>query len=264
MKRYLAIVGVLVLVIFVVGAGCSTARDFSNGASSRFIALAEEAAKGTGIIWSQQNVGLWVSGEGRAYGIPDVALLSLGVEVQENSVVEAQGKAAEAMDKVMKTLKGKGIADKDIQTQQFNIQIVKRWIDKENLEEIIGYRVVHTVVAKIRKVNEAGNVIDAVVVAGGNATRINSIGFTVDDPSPYYKEARDKAVAHAIAKAKQIAGTAGIKLGKVLYVTENIAYVPSPMRNYMKADAAAPAVSTQISEGEMEFRIDVQMVYEIN
>jgi uncharacterized protein YggE len=264
MKRYWTILSILVLIVLVVGVGCSTATDSGDGASSRFIALAEEAAKGTGIIWSQQSVGLWVNGEGKAYGIPDVALLTLGVEVQGNSVAEAQGRAAEAMDRVMKTLKGKGIADKDIQTQQFNIQIVKRWLDKENREEIIGYRVVHTAVAKIRKVNEAGNVIDAVAVAGGNATRIDTISFTVDDPAPYYREARDKAVANTITKAKQIAGTAGIKLGKVIYVTENVAYVPSPVRNYLKADAAAPAVSTPISAGEMEFRIDVQMVFEIN
>ena len=263
MKGHWLLISVLVLVVLVAGVGCSAATNFSDSASSRFIALAEEAAKGTGIIWSQQNVGLWVSGEGKAFGVPDVALLTLGVEVQEKSVTEAQRQAAEAMDKVMKALKGKGIVDKDIQTQQFNIQIVKRWLDKENREEIIGYRVVNTVVVKIRKVNEAGSVIDTVAIAGGNATRIDSISFTVDDPTPYYKEARDKAVANTIAKAKQIASAAGIKLGKAIYVTENVTYIPSPVRNYLKTDAAVPSAPTPISAGEMEFRIDVQMVYAI-
>lgn len=264
MKKYWLIISILTLAVVLVGAGCAVPAGSRESAVPVLSVLAEEAAKGTGIIWSQQNVGLWVNGDGKAYGIPDIALLSLGVEVQEKSVAEAQREAAEAMDKVVKVLKGKGVADKDIQTQQFNIQIVKRWIDKEGREEIIGYRVVNTVMAKIRKVNEAGSVIDAVAAAGGNATRINSIGFTVDDPTPYYKEARDKAVANAIAKAKQIAGIAGIKLGKAIYITENVAYAPPVVRNYMKAEAAgAPPAPTPISAGELEFQINVQMVYTI-
>ena len=248
------------LVVVLAGAGCAAPAG-SRESGPLFSALAEEAAKSGGIIWSQQNVGLWVNGEGKAYGTPDVALLRLGVEVQEKSVAGAQRGAAEAMNKVVNALKGKGVADKDIQTQQFNIQIVKRWIEKEGREEIIGYRVVNAVVAKIRKVSEAGNVIDAAAAAGGDATRIDSIGFTVDDPAPYYKEARDMAVANAIAKAKQIAGTAGIKLGKTIYITESVAYIPPTVRTYMKAEAAPAPAPTPISAGELEFQINVQMVY---
>lgn len=263
MKKHCFVISMVALAVVVLGAGCVAPGGSRESAPPVFSALAGEAEKGGGIIWSQQDVGLWVNGEGKAYGTPDVALLRLGVEVQEKSVAEAQRGAAEAMDKVVKALKGKGVADKDIQTQQFNIQIVKRWLDKEGREEIIGYRVVNTVAAKIRKVNEAGSVIDAVAAAGGNATRIDSIGFTVDDPTPYYKEARDKAVVNAIAKAKQIAGTAGIKLGKAIYITENVAYISPPVRTYMKAEAAPSPAPTPISAGEMEFQINVQMVYTI-
>lgn len=263
MKKSLLFIIVLALAVVVVGAGCGAPSNLKEGAPPVLSALAgaEDAAKG-GIIWSQQNIGLWVTGEGKAYGTPDVAILRLGVEVQEKSVADAQREAAEAMDKVVKALKGKGVADKDIQTQQFNINIVKRWIEKENREEIIGYRVTNMVIAKIRKVNEAGSVIDAVAAASSNATRIDSIGFTVDDPTPYHKEARDKAVASAMAKAKQIVGATGIKLGKPIYITESMAYIP-PVRNYMKAEAAAPA-TTFISPGELEFQITVQMVYTID
>lgn len=252
---------ILALVLVLLGVGCGASSDLKQGVSPSLSALvgADDAGKTAGIIWSQQSVGLWVTGEGKAYGIPDVAILRLGVEVQEKSVAEAQRGAAEAMDKIVKALKAKSVADKDIQTQQFNIQIVKRWIEKENREEIVGYRVTNMVVAKIRKVNEAGSVIDVVAVAGGNATRMDSINFSVDDPTPYHKEARDKAVANAIAKAKQIAGAAGIKLGKPIYITESVSY-SSPARNFMKAEAAAPA-PTPISPGELEFQINVQMVY---
>jgi uncharacterized protein YggE len=263
MKKFLLLTISFVLIVLV-GAGCSASPGVKEGAAPVWSAITggEGAGKGAGIILSQQDVGLWVTGEGKAYGTPDVAILRLGVDVQGKSVTEAQREAAEAMDKVVKALKGKGVADKDIQTQQFNIQVVKRWLDKENREEIIGYRVTNMVTAKIRKVNDAGSVIDVVAMTGGNVTRIDSISFTVDDPTNYHKEARDKAVASAIAKAKQIAAAAGIKLGKPMYINESVSYMPPvPVRNAMKTEAAASSVPTPISPGELEFQITVQMVY---
>ena len=266
MKKVSLFVISLVAVIFLSGIGCSTEiPKASVPPSITALANAEEAGKASGIIWSQQNVGLWVNADGKVTGVPDIAILSLGVQVQEKSVAEAQASAADAMDKIMKVLKAKGVADKDIQTSQFNIQLLTRWNDKENKQEIIGYQIINTVNAKIRKVNEAGGVIDAVAAAGGDATRINNISFTVDDPTPYQKEARDKAVANAMAKAKQIATAAGIRLGKPVYITESTPYIPSPTRDFnMKAAAAPDSVPTPISTGELEFQVSVQIVYTID
>ena len=66
----------------------------------------------------------------------------------------------------------------------------------------------------------------------------------------------------ALAKAMQIAGRAGIKLGKPIYITENILYSPQVVRNTLKMESAAPA-PTPVSAGELELQITVQMVYTI-
>ncbi len=264
MRKSLSSVIGLLLLFTVVVIGCTNETRLRESVPPILSTVTGGDDAGKTGIWSQQNVGLWVNGEGKASGIPDIAILSLGVDVQQSTVAAAQRDAADAMDKIIKALKAKGVADKDIQTQQYSIQIVKRWLEKENREEIIGYRITNTVTVKIRKVNEAGNVIDNVATAGGNATRINDISFSIDDPSPYYKEARDRAVVDAMAKAKQIATAAGVKLGKANYINESIAYAPQPLvRSLMKADAAAPAAPTPISAGELEFRINVQIVYSI-
>lgn len=263
MKRILLLF-ILPVAFILAGSACTPRYPSVETMPPAFITRAEDLGTG-GMIWSQQNVGLWVTGEGKTYGTPDIAVLSLGVEVEETTVAAAQAKAAEAMNNVVRALKGRGVADRDIQTQQFNIQIVRRWLDKEQREEITGYRIVNTVVTKIRKINDTGSVIDAVAAAGGDYTRINNISFSIDDPTPYYKEARDKAVAEAMAKAKQIAGAAGIKLGKPIYITENISYFSPVVRNTLKMEAAAPAPApTPISSGELELQITVQMVYTIN
>ena len=143
---------------------------------------------------NSQSEGIWVNGSGKVYATPDIAMLSLGIEVQRETVAEAQADAAEAMEKVMDALKNEGVKDEDIQTQQFNIRQVSDWkvvFGEGEKEVIIGYRVTNIVSAKVREIATVGAVIDAVALAGGDYTRIDNIGFTVDDPSPYYEEARD-------------------------------------------------------------------------
>lgn len=219
------------------------------------------------VIQPGQQTGLWVTGEGKVSAVPDVAIVSLGIEAQSRTVSEAQNQAAEAMGRVMKALTGNGVASKDIQTQHFSIQQVTRWNKDLNRDEVIGYRVTNMVTAKIRNLDKTGVVIDAVASAGGDLTRVQSIGFTIDDPARYYKEARDKAMADALARAKQIAAGADIKLGKPTYISESQVYVPQPRTISYDLKTAAPAMPysepTPISAGETEIRLTVQVVYEI-
>jgi len=269
MKKVYLIISILVLftVLAIVGFGCATERNQSQVPIElpRVMAAGELLGK-SGIIISQQSVGLWVNGLGKSTAAPDVVLLSIGVESQEKTVAEAQRGAVDAMNRVMTVLKNSGIADKDIQTKQFNIQQVTRWDDKQSTQVVIGYRVTNTVLAKIRSIDKAGSVIDSAAAAGGDLIRVNSIDFTVDDPAPYYKIAREKALQYAMEKAKQMAQISGVKLGKLLYVNEGSVYTPPARDNYMKYAGAdmAPAVPTPISPGELEFQVTVEMVYEIN
>ncbi|MCJ7515276.1 MAG: SIMPL domain-containing protein, partial [Dehalococcoidia bacterium] len=138
-----------------------------------------------------------------------------------------------------------------------------QWIEDQQRQIITGYRVTNVVIAKIRQVDKAGPVIDAVADAGGNLTRIDNIGFSIDDPTPNYNEARGKAIEDAMNKAKQMANSADIKLGKLIYMSESTPYVPQvAIRDYaMKVEAASP--TTPISPGELEIQVSVQMVYEI-
>jgi len=129
---------------------------------------------------------------------------------------------------------------------------------------VIGYRVTNMVTAKIREIDKAGPIIDAVAAAGGDFTRINNISFSVDDPTAYYEEARQKAVADARAKAEQLAELAGVNLGKPTYISEG-AQAPIYPRDlyYGEAGVPAPAPPTPISPGEIELTLTVQVAYAI-
>ena len=250
MKRnWLLAVG-LALVLAIVGlAGCSPGSTVLEGIE--------------GINISSQQAGISVSGQGKVTAVPDIATLRLGIEAQEASVAEAQTQAAEAMDKVMTALTESGVAEKDIQTQYFNIRQVTKWDRVTEEETVIGYRVTNMVTAKIRDIDKVGVIIDAVAEVGGDLTRIDSIGFSIDDPSDYHEEARQEAMADAEAKAEQLAELAGVTLGKATYVSEGISYpiYPRGMIEMSAAPMAGP--ETPISPGEMEISLTVQVAYAI-
>ena len=247
-KIWLAAIGVVLVIGVVALGGCSGGVDGTLELKGQL---------------NSQQEGIWVNGEGKVTAVPDVAILRLGIEAQEASVAQAQDKAKVAMNDVMEALKDEGVKDEDIQTQFFNIHRVTRWDSDRQQEIVLGYRVTNVVTAKIRDVAQAGIVIDVVAVAGGDLTRIDGISFTVDDPTPYQEQARELAVADAAVKAKTLADTADVKLGKPTYISES-SYIPGPIyRGGMTAMAEAAPMETPISPGEMEITIGVQMTYAI-
>jgi uncharacterized protein YggE len=250
-KTWLAVIGVVMVIGVVALAGCSGGVDGTLELKGQL---------------NSQQEGIWVNGEGKVTAVPDVAIISVGIEAQEATVAIAQDKAQAAMDSVMKALKDEGVKDEDIQTQYFNINRVSRWDNDKQQEIVTGYRVTNVVTAKIRKVDDAGAVIDAVTDAGGDLTRINNISFTIDDPTPYQAEARELAVADASARARTLAEVAGVTLGKATYISES-SYTPGPVYRSdmiaMAESAAAPGVETPISPGEIEITTNVQIAYAI-
>ncbi|MFC1897720.1 SIMPL domain-containing protein [Chloroflexota bacterium] len=200
MKKIWLLTTGLVLVLAIVGlAGCNPGNTVP--------------VEIEGLSINNQQEGIWVSGRGVVTVTPDIATLRLGVEVDAASVAVAQSQAAESMDEITEALTDNGIAKKDIQTQYFNIRQVTKW-DRDKEEEIVvGYRVTNTVNAKIREIDKTGAIIDAVAAAGGDYTRIDSIDFSVDDPSAYYEEAREEAMTDAKTKAEQLAELAGGQIG---------------------------------------------------
>ena len=249
-KKWLLILGPILMLAIVALAGCSP--------GSTTLGEIKE------LNLSSQQEGIWVIGTGKVAVVPDIANLSLGIESHEVSVAEAQSKAIETMDRVMTVLSENGVAEEDIQTQYFRINRVTKWDRVKEEEVVVGYRVTNMVRAKIRDIEKAGSIIDAVAEAGGDVTRIDSISFSVDDPSTYYEEAREKAMADAKTKAEQLADLSGMRLGNPTYISESIRLppiVPLPGVAYEYEEAAV--AETPISPGEVEISLDIQVVYAI-
>ena len=214
-------------------------------------------------IGSQQQ-GIFVNGNGSVMAEPDIATLQLGIESQAPSVAEAQTAAQEAMDKVLASLKDNGIADKDIQTQYFNISKMTTFNRDTGEQEVTGYMVSNIVSAKVRTIDDTGNIIDDAVAAGGDLIRVNSISFSVEDTTAYVEQAREKALEDAKTKAEQLAQLAGVTLGKPTYISEN-SYYPAPVvqKSGLAVAEQAAAPDTSINPGELEISINLQITYDI-
>lgn len=201
--------------------------------------------------------GIQVTGSGSAFGEPDVAVLSLGVSTERDSVEKARAEAADAMQKVLDSLKNNGVSEKDIQTQHFSIQPQYDYIDGQRI--LRGYRVTNMVSAKIRNLEQVGEVIDD-AAAGGDIVQVQSIQFTIDDPTALQAQARVEAMKDAKAKAETLAKESGVTLGKPTFISEATgSYAPT----YRFDEKASAEGITPIETGELEIAVTVTVIYEI-
>ena len=203
-----------------------------------------------------------VSGTGMVAGDPDVVVLSIGVSVERDSVKQARTEAAEAMTGVIESLKANGLLDTDIQTRYFSIH--QRYDYSKGRREFRGYNVTNTVSAKIRDLDTVGNVIDDAAEAGGDLVEINSIRFTIEDPTKLKMQARVEAMQDAAAKAQTLATEGGVTLGKPISISESGDYYPpGPINLEFALAADAAAVETPIQSGQLQITVTVNVTYEI-
>jgi len=251
-RRILYLAGILLIAIIVIAvSGC----DSISAPSSSKVSPG-----------SQQTTGIWVTGQGEVTVVPDLAVLSLGVEAEADTVAQAQNEASTAMDEILTTLSNGGVEENDIQTQYFSIYPTRRWDPDTGEEELTGYQVTNMVTVKVRNVENTGTIIDAVAAAGGNYIRISNISFTVDDPVPYQEEARTKALADAQEKAQQIADNAELNLGTPTYINESSSYNPYTVDIPYGLAVPVPTreAASSISPGETTVTVIMQVAYSID
>lgn len=207
---------------------------------------------------------IMVSGEGEATVAPDMAVISLAVVRDAETASEALSANSAAMTEVLAALKAQGIAEKDLQTTDFSIQPkYKQETRTDGTYEapvIVGYTVSNGLTVRVRDLSQLGTIIDQSVKLGVNQG--GGISFTNDDPEATIEAARKQAVEKATAKAKTLTEAAGVKLGRVVEISENFArpmpqvYAAAPMAKM--ADESVP-----IASGENLYTVTVNITYAI-
>jgi hypothetical protein len=94
------------------------------------------------------------------------------------------------------------------------------------------------------------------------ANSVHGISFSLDDPAPVLDQARKNAIADATRRATLYAEALGLKVGKVLEVTELQVRTPRPVFAEARMTSAAPPVP--VAAGEQEFGASITVVFEID
>jgi uncharacterized protein YggE len=102
--------------------------------------------------------------------------------------------------------------------------------------------------------------VDAATASGANTS--SAVQFVLDEDKQTEAEnkARTEAVKKAKEKAQGLAKAAGIKLGRIINITENDAGRPIPLANSTAGDVALK--ETNITPGQNNIEVTVTVTYQ--
>jgi len=207
-----------------------------------------------------------VKGEGSVSIAPDMAVLALTVTRGDKTARAALDANSQAMAEILKAMRERGIAEKDMQTSNFSIKPKYHYPKRDsnaqdNAPKIVGYTVRNSLTVRVRDLKAVGSILDQSVTLGVNEG--GKITFINNDPYSALAEARIIAVQHAVAKAKTLAEAAGVVLGKILEISEHSSSnLPVPMARARMTDTLYDT-SVPVASGENSYRVSVSMSFEI-
>ena len=202
------------------------------------------------------------NGEGKTTAAPDVVTITLGVETRNVSASAAAAENAKLMNSTINALLSAGLKKKDIQTSHYSLTTqtednsVPANAAKNKTPPV--FVATNQVTAKMNVTENIGKVLDAATAAGSNS--VMGISFDLRDPKPQMDKALANAVNDSRRKAEIMAATAGVKLGKILELSEGYGYTSS---NAPRAAYSVAAATTPVLPGEMEITASVTATYEI-
>lgn len=243
-------------------------------------------------ITTNKNDFFSVSAEGKVQTKPDSAEATIGFVGNGKTVIEAQTKTNAVMNKVADAIKKLGVSSDDIKTVSYNVnpeyssqpvsmelgtkpefsgstngsapapamQIMPVAPSRDITPRIISYSVNSTLQVKIKDLQKVNDVIDTATQNGAN--QIYGVSFTLADKEKVLSEARKLAIANAKKKATEIAGQAGINLGRIVNIYDNESTPYGGGMMYAAKAVPDAANQTQIQPGSTEIVVNVTLNYE--
>jgi hypothetical protein len=231
------------LVLSLLLAACGATPSLANGSNSEEV--------------------ITVTGVGRARGEPDMATLSVGVNVADEAIDSAVSESNETIAEITTVLESLGIDPADIQTTNFSIWGEEQWDpDTGQRREERLYRVDSTVQITVHQIDMLGEILSKVIDAGAN--NIYGLTFGIEDTSSLADQARAAALDHARAKAGNIAADLDLTLGEVVSVVDLSGGSPLPSFESAAYGLGGGGGEPPISEGAMVLAVTVQVSYQID
>jgi len=221
---------------------------------------AAAGAQQASITQSIAGTRLDVSATGDVTRVPDIAIITAGVVTRAGNARSALQQNANRMDRVIAALKRAGVEDRDIQTTNLNLNPEYTYANNQP-PKLNGYTASNQLTIRFRDIANSGTILDALVAEGAN--QINGPSLTIDKPELALDEARAKAVAAGRARADLYARSLGLRVVRVVSVSESGGSYPVPPPMPMMREAMAQAADTKIVPGEQKLSVTLSMTYEL-
>ena len=208
--------------------------------------------------------GVTVQATGTVKVVPDGVSFNFAVSVLAQSSETAMSDASAAAEKVRAALDAAGVAQDDIATQ--SISVYPEYVSSSTGSQTLsGYRAQQVFTVTLRDTAKAGEVVDAVIAAGGNSLQVYGVTPTLLDTDAAVAQAREAAIKSAKEKAKDYAGLVDEDLGSVVYVTEVTSpSSPIPLMVGDSATASSPMAKTEINLGTQNVSVTVEVRWSLN
>lgn len=202
-----------------------------------------------------------VAARGEVKRVPDVAVISAGVVTQSANAASAMQENAARMSRVLAALRKAGVAEKDISTTAISLSPQYRYAENQP-PVITGYQASNQVTVRFRDIGKSGTILDALVKEGSN--QINGPSLVIDKPEAAQDEARVAAVKAARARADLYAAATGMKVKRIVSISESEGVSGGPVPMMMARGMASDAMAkTEIAPGEQEVAVNLSVVFEL-
>ena len=204
---------------------------------------------------------LTVEGTGVVLATPDIARVRAGVTSQAATAAAALQENSDAARAVLSALVDLDVAPEDVRTNNVSLFPEFERLDRQQDRppRIVGYRASNSVTVTVRDLDALGVLLDALVQAG--ATDLGSIEFDSTKVEELKEDALASAMARAATKAARLSAAAGVELGDLISVTEQVGTVPGPFPGAVRALAAEAAVP--IAPGQQRVEATVLATYAV-
>lgn len=211
-----------------------------------------------------------MTAEGKVTATPDLATVNLGVLTRGSSAADVQDQNSKKINQIVEYTKSLGIKKEDISTVNFNVYPQYNYDNGKNT--IVGYEANQTVTVKVHGVDQSTDILGKLIDGATNngANEVNGVSLSFNDPDNLRQQARKQAIDKAKEKAQELASQAGLKLGKVVTISESSGGYPMPM-NYASdsamgmggAGGVMKTVAPTVEPGSQDITANMTLVFEL-
>jgi uncharacterized protein YggE len=198
--------------------------------------------------------------------VPDIAIISLGVDTERPKAAAAARDNALAAQAIVGEIKAQGIEARDIRTLSVTLSPDYDEVHDDNgnvtKRTLRGYVAHNSLIVRVRQIDKAGALAGQLMDKGANS--FEGIEFDYTQKEAKYDALRGDAVRDALRKANSYVIGLGLKLGRVLEIATQATYpAPAGMPSKMLGAAKREAAAVPVEPGSEVLRSEVRVTWEL-